>query len=250
MRNKLLLEIARCSLVQHCIDRPTHDHPCFTIVHSQGSGSVDHHQVPEPWSGHIDHAPILFVASNPSISDQDVFPTGQWSDEDITDFFNNRFGGGKQQWIRDGTKGLGKDGVHLRATHFWAGVKQRAIELLERDVEPGVDYALTEIVHCKSKSEIGMREAQDFCVSRYLGRILSMSDASIIVVLGKPAREALETELGIPKDRTMHGPAGLWGRERIVTFLPHPNAHQPRTFVKCVPENELRTMRVFLRREM
>jgi hypothetical protein len=39
-------------------------------------------------------------------------------------------------------------------------VRQRAIELLQRDVRPGVDYALTEIVHCKSKSENGVAEAK------------------------------------------------------------------------------------------
>ncbi len=249
MRNKLLIEIARCPVVQHCIDKPTSDHPCFTIVHSQGSVSVDDHQVPEPWSGHINRAPILFVSSNPSISNKDIFPTGQWSDEDIVDFFNNRFGGGMQQWIRDGTKAIGEDSVHLHATKFWAGVKQRAIELLEQDIEPGIDYALTEIVHCKSEYEIGVRKAH-FCVSRYLSRALSMSGASIVVVLGKRAREALKTEFGIPTDGTMHGPARVWGRERIITFLPHPNARRHRTFVKCVPENELRTIRAFLRRNM
>ncbi|WP_196524075.1 hypothetical protein [Nostoc commune] len=35
-------------------------------------------------------------------------------------------------------------------------VRQRAIELLERDVIPGIDYAITEIVHCKSENEIGL----------------------------------------------------------------------------------------------
>ena len=27
------------------------------------------HQLPEPWQGHLEHTPILFVSSNPSISD-------------------------------------------------------------------------------------------------------------------------------------------------------------------------------------
>ncbi len=118
--------------------------------------------------------------------------------------------------------------------------------MLERDVEPGTDYALTEVVHCKSKSEIGVREAEDFCASRYFSRIVSVSGARIIVVLGKPARKVFETELGFPKEGIMHGPTRLSGRERIVTFLPHPNARGPRTFAKCVPENKLETIRAFL----
>jgi hypothetical protein len=246
MSKTLLLEIARCPIVQLCIENSNNDHPCSMVVNIQGTVSIMNHQVPEPWSGHIDTAPILFVSSNPSISELDEFPTGNWTDENIIDFFDNRFGGGKKDWIREGKKGLGRDGKYLGSTQFWASVKLRAEELLEREVEPGKDYALTEIVHCKSKSEIGVREASDFCTDRYFDRILAVSGASIIVVLGSAAREGLGVKFGFPDNKSVLGPIRLGGRERIVTFLPHPNAFKPRSFAKCLSENEMKAIRVFL----
>ncbi|MCF3607522.1 hypothetical protein L2E81_13290 [Planktothrix agardhii 1033] len=59
------------------------------------------------------------------------------------------------------------DGTYSRVTQFWAAVRKRAIELLQRDVIPGFDYALTEIVHCKSHHEIGVEQAQEQCVQAY-----------------------------------------------------------------------------------
>lgn len=244
---KLLIEITRCPEFQGLINSSESDHPCFKIVNSQCPEAIDNYQVPEPWSGHIESAPILFVASNPSISDHDIFPTCQWSDDDIVDFFIRRYGGGKKKWITDGTKALGKYGYHLRATNFWAAIKQRAIELKNStDIKPGIHYAVTEIVHCKSKSEIGMREAQDTCVEHYLNRIMKLSVASIIVVLGTAAQETLRKKLNISDGITLHGPTDLYGRDRIVTFLPHPNARTHRSFANVLMKNDLQTMRAFL----
>ena len=52
-------------------------------------------QVPEPWSGNLEHAPILFLSSNPSISTAELYPRWEWPDEEIADFFGRRFGGGQ-----------------------------------------------------------------------------------------------------------------------------------------------------------
>ena len=167
----LLLEIARCPEAAHCFTHPTADHPCQKIIQVQGAGSLAELQVPEPWSGELEHALILFLSSNPSISTAEVYPRWKWPDEEIADFFGGRFGGGRRQWIKDGTKSLRPDGSYGKATAFWAAVRQRAMELWQGDVRPGVDYALTEIVHCKSKSEIGVAEARKRCVPRYLRRV-------------------------------------------------------------------------------
>src|SRR5262245_49054825 len=118
MDNPLLLEIARCPVIQHCIDNPTTQHSCSTIVQLQGSTSFAHHQVAEPWSGHLAQAPLLFLSSNPSLSTMDLFPTGSWSDEHLIDYFQNRFGGGRQLWIDGGTRAITEDGTYLRATRF------------------------------------------------------------------------------------------------------------------------------------
>jgi hypothetical protein len=55
------------------------------------------------------------------------------------------------------------------AVRFWSAVKQRAKELLpEESVRPGLDYALTEVVRCKSREEVGVAEAAAVCSNRYL----------------------------------------------------------------------------------
>jgi hypothetical protein len=93
----LLLEIARCPVVEYCLEQPHRSHPCAEIVRSQGATELTDFQVPEPWSGPISTAPILFVSSNPSISKSfppsdldEEYPTGSsssWPDARIVDFF-------------------------------------------------------------------------------------------------------------------------------------------------------------------
>jgi hypothetical protein len=136
-------------------------------------------------------------------------------------------------WIKDGSYPLMRDGTHWpRGTAFWQAVRARASEILERGALPGDDYALTEVVHCKSEREQGVHDALELCVNRYLGRVLSVAGAPIIVVLGEIAKQAIAGHLGIPTPvaGTVHGPVKLGDRERLVAFLPHPNARLPRRF--------------------
>jgi hypothetical protein len=199
-------------VVEECLQDPELKHPCSTIVRSQRSENYQAHQLPEPWSGQLDQAPILFISSNPSLS-------------------------GK------------KDDSYKQATMFWAGVKQRAKELLQREPQPGLDYALTEIVHCKSKSEHGVMEARGHCISRYFARVLSASPARVFVVLGSQARNIVQRELEIGNPPNVIGPCEVFGRERIVAFLPHPNARQKRTFQTRFSFEELEKVRSFLQND-
>ena len=132
----LLLEIAHCPNVQFCLDHPVSRHPCRLIVDSQRRSRLAEFQVPEPWSGNLELASILFVRSNPSISPTEAYPRWGWPDEYLVDFFTHRFGGGREEWIRDGTKTLLLNGTYAPATAFWAAVRQRAMELVG-DVNPG-----------------------------------------------------------------------------------------------------------------
>jgi hypothetical protein len=243
----LLNEIAHCPHVNFCIQNPSVDHPCREIVFSQPSSTLNEYQVPEPWSGRIEQAPILFLSSNPSISSVEDYPRWSWSDDTIDDFFNNRFGGGRKIWIVDGIKSLQKDGAYSGSVNFWRAVRQRAIELFQRNVTPGSDYAITEIVHCKSVSEIGVKKAQNQCVQSYLQKVLEMASARVVVVLGVRAREAMQYEFNIPKDVSLFGPIAIGGREKLITFLPHPNARCIRTFANCLKNDELESLRAFLR---
>lgn len=161
--------------------------------------------------------------------------------------FNYRFEGGHKTWILDGTKSLQTDGTYSRVTQFWAAVRKRAIELLQRDVIPGFDYALTEIVHCKSHHEIGVEQAQEQCVQAYSMRILELAKARVIVVLGTPARKVIQREFEIPPEKLLSESIEIGGNQRLFTFLPHPNARANRSFAKCLQNDELERLRAFLR---
>lgn len=231
----LLIEIARCPVVQYCLDHPRRDHPCAEIVRSQRALTVADFQVPEPWSGPIGSAPILFVSSNPSISRSDPpsdrdeeYPTGFqpiWPDERLVDFFNGRFGGGREEWIRNGIRCRMKNGEFPRAfVKFWAAAKGRADEAFGRPAVPGRDYAMTEVVRCKSVREVGVASAACHCPDRYLDRTLRVAGAKLIVGFGKHARNELQSRYQLPTDRPLVGPIEIAGRLRCVTFLSHPAA--------------------------
>jgi len=243
----LLNEIAHCPHARLCLLNPTAENPCREIVTCQGSTDLETYQVPEPWSGSIEQAPVLFLSSNPSIGSIEEYPSWSWLDSDIVDYFNNRFGGGRKQWIINGTKSLLTDGTYSRSVRFWIEVRQRAIELLERDVTPGFDYALTEVVHCKSRNEIGVKQAQEKCVETYLLRILELSAAKVIVVLGAQARQAIQGKFSIPKGLVVSESIKIGKHERLFAFLPHPNARGYRSFAKCLDVEDLETLRTTLR---
>jgi len=70
-----LVTIARCPNLAACLDGGVPGHPCAAIVLNQWDGVSreerlgrwrEAHQLPEPWDGHLETAPILFVSSNPS----------------------------------------------------------------------------------------------------------------------------------------------------------------------------------------
>lgn len=243
----LLHEITHCPVVEFCLRNPLAKHPCSKIVQAQESLSLAEHQVPEPWSGHLEQAPILFLSSNPSLSSTEEYPRWAWPPEVTEDYFVNRFGGGPKPWIIQGTKSLQQDGTYSRGVAFWAAVRKRAEELLGPDIVPGIDYALTEIVHCKSRAEIGVAEAQEYCVSRYLKQVLDLAGAKIIVVLGTRAKQAMRATFPIPENTNVVGPMEIGGKSRFVVFLPHPNARAERTFAKCVSPEDRQNLRSVLR---
>lgn len=60
-----------------------------------------------------------------------------WSDEQITDFYRYRFGGGSREWIKNGIWGLKADDRYGdNYVRFWAFVKSRASELLGIRTKP------------------------------------------------------------------------------------------------------------------
>lgn len=240
---ELLFQIARCPIV-HAAFHSQSGHPCRKIIESQNAGSLSDFQLSEPWNGQIETAPVLFLSSNPSIDPIEHYPTWSSADDVVEDFFSNRFAGKQKEWVRDGKHFLKKDGSYSQAVKFWSAVRNRAEELFQRDVIPGVDYALSEIVHCKSRQEIGVVDAMDFCSRRYLKEILSISGAVIIVILGDKAKMKFKEALDISEDdinslTLIH----VGGRERHACFLPHPNAWKKKTFETVLSSDVLLQLR-------
>ena len=243
--NKLLNEIARCEHAHHCLTNKDTTHPCYKIVSSQHVEDISTFQVPEPWSGHIDKAKILFISSNPSIGEDKHYPTAKSADDYVSEYFAMRFGGGSLAWIQNGTRELKNDGTY-KNIRFWSAVKARAKEVLGNNVCPGEHYALTEVVHCKSKKEIGVSEAQEFCSDLYLKKILSASPAPLIISLGVNAQKALESTFSISSTERLTDRIMVMGYERRIAFLPHPNARQIRTFRKLLTTEQLADLRAYM----
>jgi hypothetical protein len=241
--DRLAAEISHCDLVRACRKGDAVAHPCTDVVRVQ-AGSIATVQVPEPWSGRIEHAPILFVSSNPSISSEESYPV--WSEPaDVrVDYFVNRFEGGPGR-VEGGTRFPlalpAPDGpTHSkRAVPFWAAAKNCARLILGREPMPGEDYALTEDVHCKSTGETGVESAARYCTQTWMERILALSDARIIVIYGDQARASIGADLlgeALPVNRLLRRSMG--GRDRLLVTLRHPNYYGVKRIDKVLPDSE------------
>lgn len=207
----LLLEIARCPVVRRCRDSTILAHPCSTIVAAQVPPAEAGQHVPEPWNGAIETAPILFVTWNPSWNECERFPTVDWSDEEIVGFFRTRFEHTNQN------------------AQTWREITTIADRLLDREPIRGRDYAITDVVHCKSRNGRGAAQALPECRARYLTRLLALAGARLIVALGRDARRAIAGHYGVPEQLGVHGPVSGEGRERTVVLLGAPGSSDRRT---------------------
>ena len=234
----LALSIARCGEVEPA--RSDGSHPCHMIVSSQ-RGLRQAWQVPEPWAGALHTASVVFVSSNPSIS---VAPTGKpevaedyptevWTDDATAAFVTDRF----SHWATLDGRYRQVDGELSRPVPFWRRVRDRAREILGPGADPRSNYAMTEIVHCKSRAELGVSEAASHCAELHLARILDACPAGLVVVLGARARDQAIRLWGLsprfgrgprPGDEATHREVRhLAGRDRLIIHLPHPTSMEP-----------------------
>ena len=190
------LQIARCPEVPRAAE--SRAHPCARIVAVQ-KGAGDQRHVPEPWAGNIEAGRILFLSSNPSLSEAgdhqsgDVverYPLAGWSEDETADFFLRRFGTEPESPATPDGHFRRVDGrLSPKRVRFWVGVRKRAEELLGAGATPEHDYCMTEVVHCKSKREQGVGEASRRCAELHLDRVIRLSPAPLVVVLGAKVRE-------------------------------------------------------------
>jgi hypothetical protein len=245
--HRLVAEITHCNYVVQC-KAGYLAHPCRKVVDTQ-PGPLEGVQVPEPWSGHVESAPILFIASNPSISFEELYPTWDWPAEERVSYFADRFAGGVGR-VEDGVRFPRSrpdvDGRQhsKRPVAFWSAARNCASLILGRPAHAGTDYALTEVVHCKSRAEQGVADALDTCTSKWLPKILDHSRARALIVYGDQARRAISTNLlgnDLPVNRV--GEYSLAGRSRFVVTLRHPNYRGVRRIDKVLPEDEWNWLR-------
>jgi len=216
----LAREIASCASVSEALLSTSH--PCSKVVREQDKLiSVEiKRQRPEPWFGNLEQAKLLFVSSNPSINEDpyplgEVFPTYEWSEDESANFFVNRCNQDKNPpyvtfkdskhanfstLCHDGEY-RGKGGEKNQPVDTWLGIHMRAMEILGPDCHPHFDYALTEVVKCKSKSEMGVKSASAKCKDMWMSRVLNASTAQVIVVIGAKSRDNFAHKIeGIPSD--------------------------------------------------
>ena len=245
-RRDHLLEICRCPNVK--AGRASAAHPCAKVVRYQNEqiSTLNEFQVPTPWVGQIHRARILFVSSNPSISYAEHHPTWRKSAETKADYFENHFGGGEQEWTKDGTHTLRRDDKYYR-TKFYADIKRHAAELLGRAPQPGIDYALTCVVRCKSRKGIGVADALSECSLRYLRETVRASKARLIVVFGNPGRTAVSDVFGVlTGDAHIDGPLKVGRHNRLFVHLAHPSAQGKTKSPRRLTPNEVELLRPHL----
>lgn len=216
----LALSIAACDQVEPACSDISHE--CHKIVKAQEYLGTEFRQSPEPWAGDLQRAKVLFIASNPSISEapdtgedyplvsfESADPSHQdWSEERIADFHTKRFDQSlPRPFVNPKAQFLCKDG-HYRGSDksqpgkgsqtYWRNALKETAFVLRRPIEMSSDLCLTEVVHCKTKSEtdrankpVGLEEALQTCAGKYLDKILLLSSPIIIVVTGKISRSAV-----------------------------------------------------------
>jgi hypothetical protein len=151
-------------------------------------------------------------------------------------------------WMPDGVHQVSGDGGLGKPVPFWRAVKGLAIELMGRDVVPGADYALTEVVHCKSRREVGVADAAKECIPRYLRRVVALSPAAVIVVLGSHARNGFRSEFNYSDAGIVSPPLEVEDRLRRIVFLAHPAARAKTKYPRRPTGSDLNVVRQWLRK--
>lgn len=222
--NNLLNDIAFCENVRKVLVENLSS-PCEKIIKSQNC-DYSNFQLPEPWSGDIENCCLLFISSNPAINKKEEYPDGSdyWKKEIIEDFFINRFSE-EEKWTKDLRTRLKNSEFSKGMGKFWPAVRSTAKKLFGiENIKIGKDYAITEIVHCKSTNEKkGVPEALDTCAGKYLERKINLTKAPVIVVLGAIAGKYIRKKYGIGEKVLK---VDLVEINKTLVFLPHPNAFE------------------------
>ncbi len=246
--HELLLQITRCpELILAGMDG---EHPCAKVAAAQPAHT---YQVVEPWLGHIDKAPILFISRSPRVGEDSYTPRLDWSDHYTASFFQRHFEN-DAGWTRVSSNGVvrritfDRNGRRVpgKGMQFYGHLRNRAGELLESPAVSGRDFALAPAVHCRTPNGEGVPEALSRCAETWMDLVLEHAAALIVVLLGLEAQEAATSVWGLDASRTVQFDVPIAGRNRAVARLPLPGAGEVSTFEKCVDADDLRRLRALL----
>lgn len=249
--------IIDCGLTQ--FEKPE---TCAKVLTSQSAVSKDDFHVPEPWNGDICSAKLLFVSINPGFSPGELYPrfgnhiwrSGPiFNNSKVEDFFERRFDLTNQYvTYRNGGHAFKirlEDNRLKSVRGFWTYVFNMA-KVLIPNADPLRDFAITELVHCKS-SDISFIEPQCYklCMGRYLSKIFSIaSNVQYVIFIGGSVRNHVCDYYGFssPVKQQWYKTTKLNGRDTSVVFVDHNNAfadkNGKRAYGIKYPQGELQTI--------
>jgi hypothetical protein len=228
--DELLLEISNC---RNFFDDKTDCNKMIMNAHTDM-------YLPVPWQGHIVPTRILFISSNPSPLKNGCLPLKDWPSLKISDFFECRFCQRREHakygdWAEEGIRYriMPESPVSFNSSvPYWRDIKKTAEVMLslyllgnKRDhVVPGCDYAITEIVHCYSKNQVGVRELKRTCSEKYFKRIIELParDKVVFAVVGEHAREHVNKLYDLDLKIGDIVELNILRKQRLLVALPHP----------------------------
>lgn len=215
--------------------------PCSSVINSQGCSSIAAFHIPEPWNGNIDSARILFVSINPGYSPGELFPREgnlywmnglKFNPSKVEDFFEHRFdlkypyvvykGGGHAFKIRMGNGSL------KSVRGFWTYVFKMANDLIP-NADPVKDFAITELVHCKSGNIRSITNGCfGQCMMKHFAKVLTQAqNVEYVVFIGGSVREKVCSHYGFSKPIVKgqwYDTTKLNSRRLKIIFVDHNNA--------------------------
>lgn len=267
-------DIINCSNIKNATP------PCDVVINYQKPNTTSPWQCPEPFVGHIDDTPLLFILSNPGYNADEVYPIVQnvpyfklssqnptqvWSPSDIEAFFEDRFSAIHKQsglpYVKQLSVLLDKGNNNwvygdmqltwLRILYYAMVIKGNTIQgnninikrknytsnIHNISVVPGKDFAILDVIHCKSQEQKGVNNAKKVC-TQYLNQLLNIfinnnanpTGPKRIVVMGLIAKIAFnsvfKTNLQNITNHTNYSPTftqyTICGQIVEVMYVDHP----------------------------
>lgn len=186
---------------------------------------ASHQPAPEPWVGHLEDARLLFIGPNPGSNKVPETPPPGFAHfganyATIQRVTADAFDPGPPPRFLDASRWEEATG-RVRKLRHYQFVYSWARELIDQPV-PGQDYALTELARCGSASTADLTQsAVNKCSDLYLDKVLRLSPAVVLVMLGQLVQQTMRQRYGL-SSALVEGPKQIERRARYLVSMPHP----------------------------